>query len=301
MLFNQLEQKFSDRFRDLFQSGWAGAADSLVTILISIWLYASAWAYIYSPSRKVQSSWPRLGPLAWWRTQLAQVGIHFPHWLGAITDWHTLDGRVVLLALTLGAIGATIGLRRSNAPGFSIIALLALTLNAQWFGLGRALKTYMVLVLILVAAVSVRAGWSWLTDHRQAPIMRNGMYFSFNTILCGMLDGPLRILLMPVLYPIILLLNAVAAFGLNLGKLDNPDAAQLLDNELRELEGSGMMLNEVSAAKAARLMAAIKLASETAETQQKAIRVLSRRGPTGARPVVPVINASQSGWQTTGR
>jgi hypothetical protein len=131
MSVGEVEQKIADRFHDLFHSSWARAVDGLVTMLISFWLYAAAWA-----NKNSLTHIPR--PLTWWQDQLAQVGIHYPHWLGTVTDWHTPhDGGGVLLALAIGAVGATAGTRLSGSPGFSILALLALILSTQWFGPGR--------------------------------------------------------------------------------------------------------------------------------------------------------------------
>jgi hypothetical protein len=272
----EIEQKIADRFHDLFHSSWARAADSLIVMLISIWLYIVAWEYIYSSVHIP-------GPLTWWRVQLAQVGIHYPHWLNAVADWHSPhDGSVVLLLLAAGAVGATAGARQSGAPGFSILALLALTLSTQWFGLGRTMKVYGLLVALLVVLALAMAARSWFIDRRRTVFERSGMHFNITTIEDGLMNGPVGVVLLPIIYPIILLSKAVRALGYDRDRQGSSRAVDLLQRELRDLEQSETPLSDLPAAEAARLFATVQVIAASSVMSQKALDMLSFRPASGA-------------------
>jgi hypothetical protein len=291
MSVGEVEQKIADRFHDLFHSSWARAAGSLVTMLISIWLYVAAWENRHSPGRL-----PR--PLTWWRVQLAQVGIHYPHWLNTVTDWHAPHGgSVVLLALAVGAVGATAGAGRSGAPGFNILALLALTLNAQWFGLGRTIEIYGKLVALLVIVALGMAFRSWSIDHRRIVVERSGMHFSTTTIGYGLVNGPVGVVLLPIIYPIILVSKAVRTLGYDRDRQGGSHAIEFLQNELRELEQSANSLSDLPAARAARLFATVQLIAASPVMSRKALDMLNLKLPSGAAwrpgmadPVPAVLN-----------
>jgi hypothetical protein len=276
MSVGEVEQKIADRFHDLFHSSWARAVGSLITMLISIWLYAVAWGDRRSPGRIP-------GPLTWWRVQLAQVGIHYPRWLNTVTGWHAPhDGSVVLLALAAGAIGATAGTRQSGAPGFSILALLALTLNTQWFGLVRTIEIYGKLVVLLVMVALGMAARSWFRGHHRIVVERSGMYFSATTIGYGLMSGPVGVILLPIFYPIILAAKAVRTLGYDRDREGGSGAAELLQNELRDLEQSATSLSDLPAAGAARLFATVQVIAASPLMSRKALEMLSLRPPSGA-------------------
>ncbi len=276
MSVSEFEQKVADRFRDLFHSSWARAVDCLVVTLISIWLYAACWA-------GRNDSWPlddAPRPLTWWRAQLVQTGIHYPRWLASIADWHApRDGGAVLLVLLIGAVGAATGIRRSGAPGFSIVALVALTLSTQWFGLGRTMKVYGVLVTILVVGAFGMAARCWFIDRQRKYIQFYGMQFSKTTIRDGLMSGPVGVLIDPIVWPIVLLSRAVCTLGVDFGRQSSPSAAQLLARELHELEGSATPLSDIPAAKAARILAIVQLTAGSSSTRQNVIDVLSHQPP----------------------
>ena len=282
----ELEQKIADRFRELFHCSWAGAVNSLVTMLISIWIYASIWENRHSLNNIPPYLHHISRPLTWWQVQLAQVGIHYPHWLANVTDWHAPhDGSVVLFALVVGAIGATTGMRRSGAPGFSIVALLALVLSAQWFGLGRTMTVYAELIATLVAVALGMSLRRWLNDRRRIISKRGGVRFSISTVIYGLMGGPVGVLLIPLIYPIILLWKAIRTLGYDPDQQGDPPAIELLRKELWDLEDSVTPLNDLPAAEAARLLATIQVIAASPELHRRALDVLSYRPPMGARPI----------------
>ena len=280
----EVEQKIADRFRELFHSSWARAAASLVAVPISIWIYATIWTNIETRNPLINPLNPMPRPLTWWRGQLSQVGIHYPHWLDTVTEWHAPhnSGGVVLVALAIGALGATVGVRRSGAPGFYILAFLAFILSAQWFGPGRTIEVYGAMIFLLVAVAVVMAVRSGLNERRRKTIERAGMQFDMASIKYGLMAGPVGVILFPFLYPIILLWKAVSILGHDQGR---PGAIELLRNELYNLEQSATLLSDFPAAKAARLFATVQLIAASPVMSRKALDMLSYRGPTGARVV----------------
>jgi hypothetical protein len=276
MSVGEIEQKIADRFHDLFRSSWARAANSVTTMLISIWLCATAWENINFTGHVP-------GPLSWWRVQLAQVGIHYPHWLDTVTDWHAPhEGSVLLLALAVGAVGAAAGWCKSGAPGFSILALLALSLSTQWFGLRRAMEVYGMLVALLLIVATGMAVRSWLKDRRRTVIERSGMYFSTMTIVQGLMNGPVGIVLLPFIYPIILLWNAVRTLGYDRDQPGSSHAVDLLQRELRDLEQSATLVSDLSAADAARLLVIVQAIAASPAMSRRALNLLNSPLASGA-------------------
>ena len=276
MSVGEIEQKVADRFQELFHSSWARATDSLITMLISIWLYAAIWENKNFPSQT-----PR--PLSWWRAQLAQAGIHYPRWLDIVTNWHAPhEGNVVLLALAVGAVSSAVGIRQSGAPGFTILALLALTLGTQWFGLGRMMTYYGALVILLVTAALFMAARSWSIDRHRIVVELSGTHFTMTTITYGLMSGPLGVILFPIIYPVILFSKAVRTLGYDHDQQRGPIAVDLLQRELRELEQSTTPVTDLSAAKATRLLTLVQVIAASPATSHKALDMLNSQLPSGA-------------------
>lgn len=277
MSLDEVEQKIADRFRDLFHSSWARAVDSVVTTFTGIWLYASTWQH--------RSSLRIPGPLTWWRIQLAQVGIHYPHWFDTVTAWHAPhNGGVVLLTLVAGAVGAAAGMRQSGAPGFSILAFLALILSAQWFGLGRTMKIYGEVVGLLVVVALVMAARSRYIDDKRIVVERSGTHFSVSTIGYGLMSGPVGLVLLPIVYPVILLWKAVCTLGYDRGREGTQRGLALLQSQLRDLEQSSTPLSDLSAAEAARLLATVQVIAASPSMSRQAFDMLSISPALWCRP-----------------
>lgn len=275
MSAGDVEQKVADRFRELFHSSWASAVDAAVIALISIWLYLGA-------ARASFHHVPTPLPLTWWRTQLAQLGIHYPRWLDSIAGWHARhDAGAVLLALVIAAVGATTGARRSTAPGFRMLALLILLLSSQWFGLGRTMAAYWTIIAILVAAALCILFRTWLISRRGGSQEEAATYFSPTSIVDGFLSGPATIVFSPVVFPFIFCWSAVSALGYDQRKPS--DAAELLERELADLEKQRVLVGALPAATAVRVLAGIQLVAASPATHRRALAVLRYRGPSGAR------------------
>jgi hypothetical protein len=135
------------------------------------------------------------------------------------------------------------------------------------------------------------AARSWINDHQRKISERGGMHFSTTTIGYGLMAGPVGVVLAPIVYPIILLWKAVCTLGYNLDQQDSPRAVELLQSELHDLEESATPLNDLPAAKAARLFATVQVIAASPVMHRKAIDALSCPPATGARSTVPRIGS----------
>lgn len=273
-MWSQIDQKVHDRFHELFHSSWAGAASFLVATLIGIWVWGALLAARFNHMAR---------PLTWWRLELAQRGVHYPHWLDAIANWHAPHGDgTVLWALITVALSAIAGMHQKGAPGFGILAWLALTLSTQWFGLTDTIVRY----ALAVAAIAIFT--------IPARLMRVGrVHFSINTVS----EGAINMLLdafFPAISPIALLWGVVRTLGYDPDRHGTPPAVKLLQSQLRDLDRSATSLRDLPAATYLRASAAIQIIAASPEMQRGAVDTLSDKGPTGAR-LVPVLDMPQPG------
>jgi hypothetical protein len=160
--------------------------------------------------------------------------------------------------------------------------LLALTLNTQWFGLGRAIEIYAKLVALLVIVALGMVFRSWSMDHRRLVVERSRMHFSTTTVGYGLMNGPVGVVLFPIFYPIVLVSKAVRTLGYDRDRHDGSHAVEFLQSQLRDLEESATSLSDLPAARTACLFATVQLIAASPLMSRKALDMLSFRLPTGA-------------------
>ena len=144
------------------------------------------------------------------------------------------------------------------------------------------MKVYGLLVALLVMLALGMAARAWFIDHRRTVFERSGMLFNTTTIRDGLMSGPVGVVLLPIIYPIILLSKAVRALGYDRDRRGSSRAVDLLQRELRDLEQSETSLRDLPAAEAARLFATVQLIARSPVMSQKALDMLSFRLPSGA-------------------
>ncbi|UQX88254.1 hypothetical protein M6D93_18495 [Jatrophihabitans telluris] len=194
---SELDDKFGDRVQDLFNTTWAKAVAGTILFMVSVWLWGAGYTYVHHNGTQ-----PMVRPLIWWQDQLAQLGIRYPRWLQSVTDWQAPNrGSAVLLVLVVAALAMSVAASSIQAPGYRLVGVLALVLGAQWFGLARTMRWYLLLVAALICLVALVAIW---TKHNDSDL-----HFSSAYVLIKTIDGPLGFPALPLILPLSLIYKAV--------------------------------------------------------------------------------------------
>lgn len=291
MSFGDVEQKTADRFRDLFNVAWARGAAGVFVYLTSLWVVGGAVPAIRAHTPAVV---PR--PLTWWRYELRQMGVEYPRWLANVTSWHApVHAQVILIGLCAAAVAASLASRRLRAPGYELGGLLALVLSAQWFGAGRTVRCFAAVTGVLVAAAVALALCGFMRD--RLPADRNdervAVRYSFESIMMGLLDGPVSLLLAPIGYPLSRIAAAVRFFSVGGDGDPFPREVEALSEIRRRARQYEWNLAQMPADDVLRAAVALQVMGRSDPASTWARVLLLSRGASGAVPLQVSFRAAE--------